>query len=203
MRRRAVLVRSFCIAAVLSIGGVSQAAVILEVDVSDPSSVVFSTTAAFAENELLDIDSSFNGITLLDFLTGNLAALDVLLDSGAINVLDSPAATGRSALDQIFVGDFPGGWTPNDVSIYEFASSFSTSFLTTEIALTGGASHDLSSLTGLPTPGTLGNVVAGLVDDNDIIGQWVVTGAVPEPATLTLFGVGLAVWVARGRKRKS
>jgi hypothetical protein len=67
-------------------------------------------------------------------------------------------------------------------------TDFDMSFLDTETALTGLASHDLSALTGLPTPGAGGNVFAGGLDSVNIIGQW---NVVPEPSTAALMTLGL------------
>ena len=65
--------------------GTAQAAIILEIDVSDPTAVTFTSTAAFSEITV-DQSSFDHGITLLDFFTGNTLAIDGFVDSGGIEV---------------------------------------------------------------------------------------------------------------------
>jgi hypothetical protein len=192
-----LMVKSFVLTALLFAGGVAHAAVILQVDVSDPMAVVFTSTAAFADNTVLNADS-LDGIALLSFFSGNVGTLDTSLDSGAINVFDSTAGTTRQPLDRIFVDTF-SGITPLDLNFYELSSGsgFDMSFLDTETALTGLASHDLSALTGLPTLGTLGDVFAGGLASSNIIGQW---NVVPEPSTAALMTLGLIGLASRRRR---
>ena len=65
------MVKAFVLIALLFAGGVAHATVILEVDVSDPTNVVFTPTAALADNTFLNRES-IDGITLLGFFSGNL-----------------------------------------------------------------------------------------------------------------------------------
>jgi hypothetical protein len=179
----------------IGISNASFAAVILEVDISDPTSVVFTPTAEFAENTFLNVDTSLDGITLLGFFSGNATATDTALDFGSIDVFDSSAGVTRSMLYMIFIDNYAGGFTLDDVSFYDDSSaSFITSFLDTKTALAELASHDLSLFTGMPAPGAIGSFIVGNPDNNRIIGQWQVTAAIPAPApaTLALFGLGLA-----------
>ena len=189
-----MMVRSFVLTVLLFASGVAHAAVILQVDVSDPMAVVFTTTAAFADNA--DSQPSADGILLPGFFSGNVGSLDDTFDSGAINVFDTIAGTTRLPMDQIFVGTL-GILTPDDLRFYETNNGgFNMSFLDTETALTGSASHDLSALTGLPTLGTVGIVFAGT---EDIIGQYRI---VPEPSTALLLASGLLA-MAVGRRRRA
>jgi hypothetical protein len=193
-----LMVRSFVLTALLFTGGVAHAATILLVDVSDPMAVVFTPTAALAENTVLNADSA-DGIALSSFFSENVGGLTDDLDSGAFNVFDSTAGTTRQPLSRIFVGDF-GGITPLDLNFFASGSGtdFDMSFLDTETALTGLASHDLSALTGLPTLGTVGDVFAGGLASSNIIGQYQV---VPEPSTVALMALGLVGLVAGRRSR--
>ena len=190
-----MMVRSFVLTVLLFASGVAHAAVILQVDVSDPMAVVFTTTAAFADNTVSNVPST-EGIVLPGFFSGNVGSLDDTFDSGAINVFDTTAGTTRLPMDQIFVGTL-GILTPDDLRFYETNNGgFNMSFLDTETALTGSASHDLSALTGLPTLGTVGTVFAGT---EDIIGQYRI---VPEPSTALLLASGL-IAMAMGRRRRA
>ena len=144
----------------------AQAAVILEIDVSDPSAVIFTPTAAFSEvNASVD---AFDGITLLDFFTGNTTVLDETIDSGTINVLDAGTA-GRSPLTYIFAGPYTGGWTFDDLSFYEPLVPFTQQFSDQVAALSGGAIHDLTGLGALPVPGTIGTLITGAPDDSPLL----------------------------------
>ena len=183
-------------------GGAAQAAVILEVDVSDPTAVVFTSTDANTQNSI-ENGLSNTGILLEGFFSGNVAELDDPLDSGALDVFDTEGGPTRQPLDQIFVGDGPGT-TPLDVNFYaSIGSAFNMFFRNGERALTGSASHDLSSLTGLPTVGTIGNIFSdqpggGFGMSDAIIGQYSV---VPEPGTALLMGLGFAGLGMAGRRR--
>ena len=192
-----LIVRSFVLMALLFAGGVANADVIMTVDVSDPTAVVFSPTAAFASTTFLNASGSIQGTTLLGFFSANTGELFEFLDSGGINVFDTTAGTTRGVLDSIFVGDFTGGWTPLDLNFHQESDAFVTSFLSTETALTGLASHDLSALTGLPAIGTGGIVLVDSPNSNKVIGEW---GIVPEPSTAVLTALGLIGLAARRRR---
>ena len=160
--------------------GEAEAEVILQVDVSDPTAVVFTPTAAFADNSFSGVDP-FDGISLLSFFSGNTTNIDVDLDSGAINVFDSSAGTSRKPLDGIYIQTAAGGFTLQNINFWGNSATWdpdSMFFLNTATALTGLASHDLSGVNGFPTLGTIGNIVAGQPDLNQVIGRWEVVAPV-------------------------
>lgn len=175
-------------------GSTAQAAVILEIDISDPTAVRFTSTAAFSQ--ITVNQSSFDhGITLLDFFTGNTLAIDVPADSGAIEV---PTADGFRQLRRIFAGPFDGGWTLDDLNFYDpyfDFMDFTMTFTGDARALAGGATHDLSGMGLLPAPGMIGTLITGFPDADEllVLGQWRITGgvAVSEPSSLALLCVGL------------
>ncbi len=177
------------------VGTYAQGDVIISVDVADPTAVVFDSTSAASQVD--HVDFSIQGITLLNFFSGNATTTNVFLDSGSIDVFNSAGATTQGNLEAIFIGFFGGGYTPNDVNIYDgFAPFFPTHFFDTEPALDGTAVHNLSGFTGLPNPGTTGDVVAGQPNFGVVIGQWEVPAEqmnVPEPTSALSFGV-LAVF---------
>ena len=177
----------------------ARASVLLEVHISNPTAVTFTPTSAFADNEFLAVDTAFNGVTLLDFFSGNLASMDGALDAGSIDVFDMTDGSSRQALPNIWVGVWPGGWTTNDLSFYEPVQTFAISFLSTAPALVGGATHDLTGFAGLGANRS-GDIVVGEPDSNSVIGQWRV---VPAPSTIVLLALGLLLVAARAGRRDS
>lgn len=176
----------------------ARASVILYVNISDPSAVVFSTTSVNADATFIDIDSAFNGITLLGLLPGNTALVDIPLDatSDNIEVFDSATGTTRSPLVNIWVGPWPGGWTPEHVSFYDPIDLFPISFFDDKQALLGGASYDLSGFGGLGLARG-GDIVVGEPDSSFVIGQWRI---VPIPGTLLMTVTGLLAVVITYRR---
>jgi hypothetical protein len=164
----------------------STAEVILEVDVSDPNAAVFTSTGAFADNTVLNVNS-VQGIFLEDFFSGNSGGGTDPGVAGALNVFDSTAGTTRSPLDAFFCCGGAFFFGPDDLNIYGLSGNFPMSFLDTEPAMTGSLTVDLiqpgDPVTGLPAPGVVGDVYAGGQDSSNIIGQWEV---VPEAANGTV-----------------
>lgn len=177
--------------------------VVLEVDFSDPSAVVFSNTGAFAENAS-STHSSGAGITLLGILPGNTFGHNSEPPS-LFSVLDSPAGTTRTPFTDIFVGNF-GNWSTEDFNFFdEGPVIFTMQFRTDSAALAGGpVIVDLDSLkNSFAAVGATGNIVAGNPGLSPVvIGQWQV---VPEPSaflTLAVVSLGVAVCVSLRKFRK-
>jgi hypothetical protein len=168
--------------------------IIVEVDTSDLSAVTFTTTEAFAESSF-QADSG-NGITLKDFFVGNLTTVTAT-SSGDISVFDAADGSSRRPLPLIWIANFNGGFTPQDISFYSAAATEDTFTLENQRALTGSAVFDLTTFSGLPADGTVGNIYFGRPDDNQVIGQWRIT-AVPEPSA----GVILSIWTLMAVRRK-
>ena len=83
-------------------------------------------------------------------------------------------------------------------------TDFTMTFSSGARALAGSATHDLSGMGLLPAAGTIGTLITGFPDAEDllVLGQWRITGAhaVSEPATLALLCFGLLGLAAlRGR----
>lgn len=184
----------------IGVSGSVQAAIILQIDVSDPTAVTFMPTAAFSE---ITVDeSAFNGITLLDFFAGNSVELDSPVESGAIQV---PTDGGFASLPYIFAGVYPGGWTLNDLSFYDPFTVFTMNFADDAAALAGSAIHDLSGMGMLPSAGMLGTLITGEPNAPArlVLGQWQIVGAVAvsEPSTLVLLSIALLAVVGLRRRQ--
>lgn len=172
-----------------------NADIILTVDISDPSAVIFTTTDAFADGNFDGL--SVNGITLKDFFDGNTFQLPGQTVGGSIAAISSADGSTRENLTGIWVANFGGGFTPNDVAFYDRLSAGNAIFsFDSQRALTGSAVFDLTPFEGLPTVGTIGNVHFDNPDRNQILGQWQVIN-VPEPSTTILLAFGSVLVLLR------
>lgn len=158
----------------------SKADIVINVDISDLSSVTFITTEAFAAGSFEGL--GLNGITLRDFFTGNTSVVSGGLVDGEISVFDSADGSQERVLDRIWINTFNGGYTRNDVSFYTPEPSIPIFSFDDRRALTGSAAFDLTAFNGLPEIGETGNVFFDAPDRNQIIGQWRIV-SVPEPAS--------------------
>lgn len=168
--------------------------IVIEVDVSDPTSVVFRATGAAP----IISDSSawaLYGVTLKDLLT-----VDAMIFS---TITGSLAAPNVVAYDELEANANPGN-TPladaNDINLAVRNSHPNTldfqQFSTGSPAFTGVSTANLS-LYSLQSPGFVGDVIAGngvvsasVPPSNAVIGQYRVTAtAIPEPTPLKLLGV--------------
>ncbi|MEM9480181.1 MAG: hypothetical protein AAGA58_11070 [Verrucomicrobiota bacterium] len=160
------------------------AAVVLQVDVSNPAAVVITATSANSQNEFLPPDGGTinTGVTMIELFSGNnVGAGSAGVTSGSLNALEGLSGTDREVLDLFWNDSFTGGFTPEDLSIFQ-PGAFELRFETDEQALTGSIVVDLSSISSsfFPTIGTTGNIVANSPDLNNVIGQWQV---IPEAST--------------------
>ena len=202
MRRGRFLQCQAVLLAIVALGTakVADATVIREVNVFDPTAVTFTAKSADAENKL-GKKNSWYGITLLDFFSGNTTEIDESLDRGSMYVLAHKTGGDRRQLTDIWVGDDSGGWTLDDLNIWDDSESFKMEFKKNKTALQGWAQHDLSATTGMATAGMMGNIVTYKPDKGIIIGQWVVV-SVSEPSTLPLIGLGLGGLILIRRRRQ-
>lgn len=188
IRDLAVALTLFC-----SIGGESGAAVILNVDVSDPTAVVFSSTTEASMANFLNAGDSGDGVTLAGLFSGNTTVNQLLVPtSGVIEVLSDPSGNNRGSLQTLWIDEHEDGWTLNDVNIYDQGFSFTTSFLDSSPALQGTMIADLSSFSGIQSSGFIGTVFAGAPNANQVIGQFRII-PVPSALILGLGGLGLAL----------
>ncbi|HET6407223.1 MAG TPA: hypothetical protein VFG14_05025 [Chthoniobacteraceae bacterium] len=156
----------------------SQAAVILVIDISDPSQVTFTATNANAQNN--DADSWLQeGFSLIGFFQVSVTDSSLYYFDTPSNLWSPGGSFAYSTLTSINFAD-PLSDTYLDLSI--FGSGFSTQdFSTIAPALTGSSTADLSEwLAFLPAAGTTGNIYSGdgISFEGPIIGQYTV---IPEP----------------------
>jgi len=176
----------------------TPAAVILIIDISDPSQVTFTSTNANAQND--DEDSWLQeGISLIGFFQ---ASVEDLYFFDTPSGLRSPGGSfAYSTLTGINFFDPLSPDTYQDLSI--FGSGFSTQdFSTGARALSGSSTADLTDLlASLPPVGTTGNIYSGdgISFEGPVIGQYTV---VPEPAAIGLLTCGGIFAFLRGRKRR-
>jgi hypothetical protein len=174
----------------------AQSEIVVEIDISDISAVTFTTTEALSEVNFAG--SSANGIALQDFFVGNSTTASGENIGSTISAFNAADGSSRLALDRIWINNFVGGYTTNDVSFYN-ASAVETIFtIEDQRALTGAAVFDLTTFTGLPSFGTVGNVYFDAPAQSQVIGQWRVT-AVPEPSAGIVLAVGTLVLLRRKR----
>lgn len=178
-----------------------QGAVVLEIDVSDPSAVTFTSSGGMSST-LSSLDASLEGFTIENFFS---TEVDLF---GALGGTLSPTVGTSSAYSAIGTfnysannGTFTAG---DDLSVYVSGSEGADSqvFNTTTAAFVGAASIDLSAfIASLPAPGTSGHIITGYFqsgtpDHGEVIGQWSVT-AVPEPSSTALWALGMAGMLLR------
>lgn len=155
----------------------SQAAdPVIVVDVSDPAAVLvraYGTTGAGASWS----DSSFNGIVLGSFFTGNSQAI-VTSENGGILVAGSPDGATQTALNFVFVASYFGGWTLNDLGFYAGGGATPIYVNAGQRPYAGEITVDLSTATGLPGLGDSGPILLGPPDLGQFTGGWQVRSIV-------------------------
>ncbi len=179
-----------------------NAAVLLEINVSNAAEVTITSTGLFADADD-STRSLYDGVNLDRFLT------DVPPPGPNPTVLGNLTPTGSPiAYSLVFWDDYSGSMV--DLNLFNEHSEYTQSFSTSARAFTGAATIDLSDIaTLLPTAGTTGSIFAGYSGNATAeiplteIGQWRVV-AIPEPSTYAAFlGVAaLAAAVLLRRRRR-
>lgn len=175
----------------------SQGALVLTINIANPSAVVITGVANnSAINGTLKVNFD-GGISLLSFFTANENLTTARTLSG--NWKAAGAAAAYNEMVTFAFGNsavVPGV----DLSIYNLGApvtDFQT-LTTSAPPFTGSSTVNLSGLTRLPAVGATGNVNLGfLASHGGTIGTWVV---VPEPSTALLGLLGTFTLLRRRRR---
>ncbi|MCG8458924.1 MAG: DUF11 domain-containing protein [Holophagales bacterium] len=144
--------------------------VVIQVDVTQPSAVIFDPTSEPSALEVSGI-SGFEGLTLVGFFDGNVhTVLENSALCGSVEALAADGGGDRLALDAFSVAPFGGGWTSDDLRIHSLQGDID--FSKAAPALGGEVTLTMAAFEGLPAPGTTGLVVAGAPEQQAIIGRW-------------------------------
>ncbi len=200
----------------------AQAAVLIQIDVSDAANVTFTATGSFAEIANSDYPTN-DGVDLMAFFTGGseIAAALVPIPIGLERVGGSLTAAGAQ--------DAYNNWTRDNVTkdmnidlnlYFEVGGSEATAavplaasaqkpvgfqlFSTNSAAFTGTGFIDFTTESQyLPQIGASGEIRPGYSDNGlgSSIGRWLV---IPEPSTYALLlGAGVLAVAAIARRRRN
>ncbi len=177
---------TFFLVGLFTIGFLSnraEGAILLAVDVSDPSAVVLiATTGLAAQTSLGDT----SGLDLRGFYTAVAGTVFEGANEGALASLSTLATSEDGSFFDSFLN------RSNNLNIFLDGSS-GHKLIAGNQAFSGSATFNLSAYTSiLPTPGTTGSITL-FSSNTSIFGEWSV---IPEPSSTLLFslgGLGLAL----------
>ncbi len=200
----------------------AQAAVLIQIDVSDATNVTFAATGSFA-----DVDNSLyttnDGVDLMAFFTGDSASAQALvpIPIGLEGMSGGFTAAGVQDAYNSWVRDNVTKGMNIDLNLYfELGGNEATAavplaasapkpvglqlFSTTSAAFTGTGSIDFTTESQfLPQIGASGEIRPGYSDIGlgASIGRWLV---IPEPSTYAiLLGAGVLAAAAIARRRRN
>lgn len=211
MKRTLLLSAAALIAQIAS----TQAAILLIIDVSDPSQVKITATAALSSGTS-SLTLGYDGISLLNLLNSganipNTSVVSNLVATSNLFPTQSPALSGgvASRYTGLATFDFEGGsgtlGAGNDLGVYMNgggATDDSQIFTSGQQAFQGESVWNLSAYTSmLPAAGVTGNIISGyLASGNDhgvLLGEYMV---IPEPSTFALGAIAASVLAIRRRR---
>lgn len=204
--------------AIFSLVPAANAAVVLIVDVTNPSAVKITATSALSSGSS-SLRMGYDGLTLLNILpstTSNIPNTSVVSSDVATSNLvptQSPVTSGGIVMRYTGVGSFnhdaaTGTLEPgNDLGVYQNGADGlpnSQVFNTGVQAFKGESVWNLSAFAAsLPRAGTTGNVLSGYLpfttgsQQGIVLGQYVV---IPEPSAAALGGLAAASLLLRRRR---
>ncbi|GHC07977.1 PEP-CTERM sorting domain-containing protein [Cerasicoccus arenae] len=189
-----ILIAALCLCSQL------PAALILEIDVSDPSAVVFTAVPNVASANSSGY-SAEEGINLIDFFTSAVGVVN------GNSLLPSALSLDGVVMDSFLYGDFV--FSGDNLNIYAADSSDPISIVAGEIPFSGSVTFNLSGVAGLlPLSGATGNIQGGdSTPVGSVFGQWQAVGVavIPEPSTylMIISAVGLTGFVFYRRRRST
>lgn len=173
----------------------SQAAIVLTINISDPNAVVVTAVANNAQSAGSALVDFSAGISFENFFTGTVdltAAVPITgtwTGRGTVKQYNEMVSFTYGSADVV-----PG----TDLSIYHnvLDSDQSQIFVTTAPPFTGTSTFSLSGVSNLPAIGSTGNVRIGFDGDDNILGQYVV---IPEPTSMVLMASSALLLIRRRR----
>ncbi len=196
--------------AYISLSKRSEAAVVLQIDVSDPSAVVIKATPGLSLTTS-NLRRALDGITIENFFTSAVNYPASSNSSGdLIDTLGIVNQGGFSGFGTFEYSNNDGAFgSANDLSVFRNGGDGTPDqiFTTGTRAFTGSETFDFSSTaSAIPASGTTGDVITGYFnsgtpDHGEVIGQWVVV--IPEPSSALLGALGLLLVAKRRRSVRS
>lgn len=169
----------------------APAAILLEVDISNPAAVVIRSTDA---NPITNSNTfnNFLGVTLLQFL-----ASDSVI-SGLIPTATLTANHAEDAYNEWWITELNSGRLDLNLYFDSEADATPQQFNTAQPAFTGAATLNMSSaFAALPSIGHTGNIIAGDATlTGPVIGQFLV---IPEPSAILLLSTTSLLALRRHR----
>lgn len=184
------------------LSSVASAQINLIIDITDPNAVVFTPTLEPSMNNCI-ADSFNDGITMIGLLPGNTMDLnyELMPSEGFLDTL----SFNPGELNSLFSNIYAGGWTHEDLSIFQWdnvvigSGTFTMYFNGTQPALIGGITTGALSSFPIAPAGSTGALITGTPDAPCQIGHWEV---VPEPSSALLAAFGMLAGLLGRRKRR-
>ena len=172
-----------------------HAAVLIEIDIRNPASIVFTATS---NHSSVNDSSSFgyDGVTLLNLFETDFST------SGDFGVsADDPTAMRASGSAFPYLNFYNGGEIPGSRYLTFWTGNTPQTFSTEIPAFSGFLvpRRDFSNA-NFRASGITGDIIVGNTLSGQVIGQWQIIAAVPEPCTsILLLGAGILALVSYRR----
>lgn len=186
---------SLLLASSLMVGS-SFGAVVLTIDISNPTVTVFTAVANNSQsNDTVLVDYG-GGIAIRDFFVGN----ESITVANPVVFTGNWTARGTTSSYNETVTFTYGNANPvpaRDLSVYYNVLNAANNqvFVTSAAPFTGSSTADFSDYANLPAVGATGDVFSDY-QNGVVLGQWVV---IPEPSTAFLGAIGALALLRRRR----